>query len=261
MVRMQHNMGQLAPRIEEIKKKFANDKAKLQQETMQVYRDQGINPAAQLLTCLPMVIQMPIWVALFLSLSNNIHMRHEAAFWGLTWIRDLTAPDALIAFSTPFQFPVVGWQITSFNLLPIFVAVFMYLQQKLQPKPAPNPNMTDQQRQQQEMMQKMMPMMSIMMLVLFFNAPSGLNLYIMFSSLFGTIEQHRIRGHIKEREAAGTLHKQRAGDGLPPPNKADRATKSGARGKVQGWLEQLQKMAEDARKAQPKRSPDRRARR
>lgn len=263
MVRMQHSMGQLAPKLEEIKRRYANDKARIQQETMQVYREFGVNPATQLLTCLPMFIQMPIWVALFLSLSNNIHMRHEAAFWGLTWIRDMTAPDALIAFSSPFRIPLVGWSVASFNLLPIFVAVFMYLQQKLQPKPAPNPNLSDQQRQQQEMMQKMMPMMSIMMLILFYNAPSGLNLYIMFSSLFGTIEQHRIRSHIKEREAAGTLHKTR-----PRGDDADGGKKKGVeraaespRGRIHTWFERLQKMAEDAQKAQPKRQPRGKARR
>jgi len=260
MVRMQHSMGQLAPKLEEIRKKHANDKAKLQQETMQVYREQGINPASQMLTCLPMFIQMPIWVALFLSLSNNIHMRHEPAFWGLTWIQDLTAPDALIPFSAPFTIPLVGWQVAAFNLLPILVALFMYTQQKLQPKPAPNPNMSDQQRQQQEMMQKMMPMMSIMMLILFYNGPSGLNLYIMFSSLFGTIEQHRIRKHIKDREAAGTLHKTPAESG-GPRRMADRWEEPKPKGRIQAWFAQLQKMAENAQKAQPKRPAKGKARR
>ncbi|MEK7756756.1 MAG: YidC/Oxa1 family insertase periplasmic-domain containing protein, partial [Planctomycetota bacterium] len=62
MVRMQHRMGEMAPKIEEIKKKFANDKVRMNQEMMKL----NINPAGQLMTCLPMFIQMPIWVALFL---------------------------------------------------------------------------------------------------------------------------------------------------------------------------------------------------
>jgi len=200
MVRMQQRMQELAPKIEEIKKKFANDKARMNEEMMKL----NINPAGQLITCLPMLIQMPIWVALYISLSNNILMRHEGFLF--TWIHDLTAEDALFSFSA-VHVPLFGWELTSFNLLPILVAIFMYTQQKLQPKPKPNPNLTDQQRQQQEMMQKMGPMMSIMMLLIFYKMPSGLNLYIMSSSLFGTIEQHRIRKHIKDQEEAGTLHK------------------------------------------------------
>ncbi|MHC4697926.1 MAG: YidC/Oxa1 family insertase periplasmic-domain containing protein [Planctomycetota bacterium] len=242
MVRMQSRMQELAPKIEEIKKKYANDKARLNQEMMKL----NINPAGQMLTCLPMMIQMPIWIALYLSLSNNILMRHEPCVF-LPWIHDLTAPDALWTFSTPIVVPIVGWVLPSFNLLPILVAVFMYTQQKLQPKPAPNPNMTDQQRQQQEMMQKMMPMMSIMMLLIFYKMPSGLNLYIMSSSLFGTIEQKRIRAHIKEQEAAGTLHK---------PAEKDHAKEQLAKKRRKpSFFKKLQAMAEEAQKAQAQRPP------
>jgi len=238
MVRMQHRMGELAPKIEEIKKKFANDKVRMNQEMMKL----NINPAGQLMTCLPMFIQMPIWVALFLSLSNNILMRHQPLHF--TWIKDLTAPDALIPFASALKVPLFGWQIASFNLLPLLVSVFMYLQQKTQPKPPPNPNLSAEQRQQQEMMQKMMPMMSIMMLLIFYNMPSGLNLYIMFSSLFGWLEQMRIRKHIKEHEAAGTLHKTpRAPDDdsvIGRPRKPGKPS----------FLERMQKMAADAQKSQ-----------
>ena len=234
MVRMQQQMGEFSPKIEELKKKYGNDKARLQQETMKLYREHGINPAGQFLTCLPMVLQMPIWIALFLSLSNNIGMRHQSVNW--TWIKDLTAPDAIFTFSSPL--PLIG---TTFNLLPILVSLFMYIQQKMQPKPKPNPNMTDQQRSQQEMMQKMMPMMSIMMLFIFYKMPSGLNLYIMFSSVFGTIEQYRIRKHIKEREAAGTLQKK------AKKKEEDIFGRRRKPGKP-SFFEKLRKMAEDAQK-------------
>lgn len=237
MVRMQHKMAELAPKIEELKKKFGNDKVRLNQEMMKL----NINPAGQLMTCLPMFIQMPIWVALFLSLSNNILMRHEPL--SLTWIHDLTAPDAMFALASPFVIPMVGWHIYGFNLLPILVAVFMYLQQKTAPKPPVNPNMSEEQRMQQEMMQKMMPMMSIMMLLIFYNMPAGLNLYIMFSSLFGWLEQVHIRKHIKQREAEGTLHKQPTK--TPPPGDDEPKPPSNPT-----FFEKLQKMAEEAQKAQ-----------
>ncbi len=241
MVRMQQKMGEFTPKLQELKKKFGNDKTRLQQETMKLYREEGINPAGQLFTCLPMALQMPIWVALFLSLSNNIGMRHEGCIF-LPWVADLTAQDALIRFATPLTIPLVGWKIHSFNLLPPLVSLFMYIQQKTQPKPEPNPNATPEQRQQQEMMQKMMPMMSIMMLLIFYNMPSGLNLYIMFSSLFGWLEQKRIRKHINEQKESGTLDKPKHDAARRKPGKLS-------------FLHKLQAMAEDAQKQQVTRPP------
>jgi len=249
MVRMQQRMGEFAPKVEELKKKFGNDKARLQQETMKLYREHGINPATQMLTCLPMFLQLPIWVALFLSLSNNIQLRHQP-FVLFPWVHDLTAPDALFTFPSPITIPLVGWELPAFNLLPILVAVFMYISQKLQPKPKPNPNATDQQRQQQEMMQKMMPLMSIMMLVFFYKMPSGLNLYIMFSSIFGAIEQYRIRKHVKEKEtpglATGRVQK-------PKPPKPKRPGGITIFERLHAHFDKLRKAAEEAQKAQPRR--------
>jgi YidC/Oxa1 family membrane protein insertase len=231
MVRMQRRMQELAPKIEEVKRKYANDKARMNQELMKL----NINPAGQVMSCLPMLIQMPIWVALWISLSNNILMRHEPF---MLWINDLTAPDALITFSSPWRIPLFGWTLNGFNLLPLLLGAFMYTQQKLTPRPKPSPSASPEQIQQQEMMQKMMPMFSIMMLVIFYKAPSGLTLYIMSSSLFGTIEQWLIRRDIKKREAEGTLDKPEkkppSGDGGP------------AKPKMPGFLERIQKMAEEA---------------
>lgn len=242
MVRMQHRMQELAPKIEEIKKKYANDRARMNQEMMKL----NLNPAGQLFTCLPMVVQMPIWIGLWISLSNNILMRHEPFLF--TWIRDLSAPDALIPFSTPMTVPVFGWKIAAFNLLPFLLAITQYAQIKLQPKPKPNPNMTEEQRRQQEMMQSMTPLMVGMMFLIFYNAPSGLNLYVMSSSFFGTLEQWRIRVHIREHEAAGTLHKpvrERGAATLPDAG----AVKS----PLPGWMQRLQKMAADAQKVKTQR--------
>jgi YidC/Oxa1 family membrane protein insertase len=253
MARMQKQMGDLAPRMEELKKKYGNDKARLQQETMKLYRELGVSPATQFLTCLPMVCQMPIWVALWLSLSNNIRMRHEPFLW---WIQDLTAQDALFTFSTPLVVPLFGWTIPSFNLLPLLMAATMYFQQKLQPKPNPNPNLTAQQREQQEMMQKMMPMMCIMMLVLFYKMPSGLTLYITASNFFGTIEQWRIRKHIREKEEAGALAVRPPAprDSKPagPKPSGSRPTdlKPKPKSALAQWFERLQKKAAETQKLQ-----------
>lgn len=85
------------------------------------------------------------------------------------------------------------------------------------------------------------------MLLIFYNMPSGLNLYIMFSSLFGAIEQHRIRKHIKEQEAAGTLN---------PVAKDTSVTSKREQSGRMSWFAKLQKMAEQAQKKQGRR-PDR----
>lgn len=246
MVRMQKQMGLLGPRMEEIKKKYPNDKVRQQQETMKVYSEAGINPMGQMLTCLPMMFQLPIWAALYMSLSNNILMRHQPFAW--SWPHDLTAPDALWSFS-PVNLPLMG-AISSFNLLPFILAGAMYLQQKMMPKPTPPPNQTKQQKDQAEMMQKMMPVMSIMMLFIFYNAPSGLTLYIMASTIFGTVEQHRIRKHIKEQEAAGVFDRKPRGSNGPGP-------KSFLRTRAGGFFSRLQKLVEDAQKRQPARKPKR----
>lgn len=235
MIRMQKRMGDIQPRLEEIRRKYANDKLKQQQEMTALWRDAGINPAGQVLTCLPMLFQIPIWGALYLSLSNNIMMRHQPFLW--TWPTDLTAPDALLRFS-PIHLPLFG-TLDSFNLLPFLLGLSMYIQQKLMPKPPTPPNQTPEQKAQADAMRAMMPMMSIMMIFLFYKAPSGLNLYIMASSIFGAIEQHRIRQHIKEQEASGTLF---------APKRKETPTGPRRKSRLELWLERVQKMSEQARR-------------
>ena len=113
MVKMQQDMAKLQPKMEEIKKKHAGDQQKIQQETMKLYREEGTNPFGQILSCLPMLLQMPIWVALYTGLRNNVAMRGEGF---CLWIDDLTAPDTLISFDQP-----LFGKLEAFHLLPILV--------------------------------------------------------------------------------------------------------------------------------------------
>ena len=183
-------MSSLAPRAEEIKKKYANNKAEQNKRLMELYREQGASPITGML---PMFIQMPVWIALWSAVYTSIDLR-GAAFLPF-WITDLSVPDALIRFST-ITVPLLGWPIESLNLLPIMMGVAFYLQQKLMPtqtNAATNPQMA----QQQKMMMIMMPLLFPLML---YRAPSGVNLYIMSSTFAGVIEQHVIRKHIREKE-------------------------------------------------------------
>ncbi len=187
-------MGQLAPKAEEIKKKYANDKAEMNKHVMALYKEQGASPISGML---PMMVQMPIWISLYSAIYASIELR-GAAFLPF-WITDLSSPDALITFTT-ITLPIFG-KINSFNLLPILMGVAFYLQQKLMPKPAAAAS-NPQVAQQQKMMMIMMPLLFPLML---YKAPSGLNLYIMASTFAGVIEQFVIRKHIREKEQAESL--------------------------------------------------------
>ena len=179
------------PRMEEIKRKYANNKAELQKQTMQFYKDQGVSPAAGAMGMMPMMLQMPVWIALWTSINISFELR-GAEFLPF-WITDLSVPDALIPFKA-INLPIFG-EISSFNLLPILMGVVMYFQQKLMPhsSAAANP----QAAQQQKMMQIMMPLMFPIML---YKGPSGVNLYILSSITAGVFEQMIIRKHIREKE-------------------------------------------------------------
>jgi YidC/Oxa1 family membrane protein insertase len=242
MVRVQQRMAKLHPKIAELKKRHGNDAMKLNQETMKLYREEGINPMSQGMSCLPMMLQMPIWIALYSSLRNNVAMRCEGFIW---WINDLTAPDALHTFASPISMPLVGWKLSAFNLLPLLVGVVMFTQQKLMPKPKHEVAVDSPQAQQAEQMQKIMPYMSLVMIIFFYNLPSGLNLYIMTSSLVGALEQLYIRRHISQQD-------------LQAPAQSAQAAKRG--GKQPAVLEWLQKKAEEAQKLQSQRDQGKRRR-
>lgn len=181
----------LGPRVEEIKKKYANNKAEMNKHVMALYKEQGASPV---MGFLPMMLQLPILIALYSAIYANIALR-GAAFLPF-WITDLSVPDALVTFET-VTVPLLGWQIHSLNLLPILLSLAMFLQQKLMPHSSAQAN--SQVAQQQKMMMVMMP---IMMLLIFYNMASGLNLYFMSSTVAGVFEQIIIRKHIREKESA-----------------------------------------------------------
>jgi len=186
-------MSKLAPMSEEIKKKYANNKAEMNKQMMALYREQGASP---IMGFLPMMVQMPIWIALWSAVYASIDLR-GAAFLPF-WITDLSMPDALYRFQTVIVLPLLGWKIESFNLLPLMMGVAFFLQQKLMPSQASAAS-NPQVAQQQKMMMFMMPLMFPLML---YKAPSGVNLYIMSSTFAGVFEQYVIRKHIREKEEA-----------------------------------------------------------
>ena len=183
-------MQKLGPMMEELKKKY-KDKAELNKKVMQLYKEQGVSPLSSFL---PMMIQMPIWIALWSAINASVDLR-GAGFLPF-WITDLSSPDALFRFKE-FTIPLLGWHIDSFNLLPLLMGVVMFLQQKLMPHAKASEQTNPQVAQQQKMMMIMMPLMFPIML---YKGPSGVNLYIMSSISAGVIEQMVIRRHIRQKE-------------------------------------------------------------
>ncbi|MDP1752910.1 MAG: membrane protein insertase YidC [Reyranella sp.] len=125
-------MKALQPEMEKLKARYGEDRQRMNQELMQLYRREKVNPAAG---CLPIVVQIPVFFALYKVLYTTIEMRHQP-FYG--WIKDLAAPDPLTILT---GFGLFHWQIPEFlhffniGLWPIIMGVTMFLQQKLNPQP------------------------------------------------------------------------------------------------------------------------------
>lgn len=163
-------MSEIQPKVKEVQEKFKDNPQRMQQEIWAIYRENKVNPLS---SCLPMLIQIPVFIALYRVLQNSVELRHA----GFLWILDLSEPEALFANS---WFPWFG----GLNILPIFMAVTMYLQSKL------TPSAGDQK--QQRMMQVMMP---VMMLVMFYRFASALSLYWTMSQVFSIAQMWWIRKH------------------------------------------------------------------
>lgn len=168
-------MQAIQPQMKAVKEKYKDNPQRMQQETMALYKEHKVNPMGG---CLPMFIQIPVFIALFSVLRSAIELR----FSKFLWIKDLSEPENLFAGMVP----VVG----SLNILPILMAATMMWQQRLTPTASTSP----EQQQQQKMMAVMMP---VMMLFFFYGMPSGLVLYWTTSQVL-MIAQMLIR---KKKEA------------------------------------------------------------
>jgi YidC/Oxa1 family membrane protein insertase len=189
-------MSKMGPEMKRLQEKYKDDKDALNKAMMQFHKEQGLGPY---LGCLPMFLQMPIWIALYGVLQTTFELRQAPFLYGWTWIKDLSQPDYILRFSTPIRLPLLGalmGDIHGISLLPFLLATAMFLQQQFMPKPVAA---TPEQIQQQKMMQWMSP---IMFLLIFYTYPSGLNLYIATSTIVGIIESKIVRDHIKAREEA-----------------------------------------------------------
>ncbi|MBS4170999.1 Membrane protein insertase YidC [Neochlamydia sp. AcF95] len=172
MLRMQ----QIAPEVTALQEKYKKDPKKAQLEIMSLYRERGVNPISG---CFPLLIQMPFLIGMFDLLKSTFELRGASFIPG--WIDNLTAPDVLFSWDTPLFF--IGNQ---FHLLPILLGGVMFIQQRYMTTGPKDPSqMTEQQRQQRSMSTIMTGVFAVM----FYNFPSGLNLYWLSSMLLGILQQ------------------------------------------------------------------------
>ncbi len=178
-------MQELSPFMQELNKKYKDSPQKKQQEIMRLYKEHKVNPLGG---CIPMVVQIPVFIGLFYVLRSAIELR----FASFLWIKDLSEPERLIPFG--FEIPLLGWD--ALNILPILMAVTMVVQQKVAPMSSPGTG----DSQQQQMQQTMMKIMPVMMLFFLYNFASGLALYWTTQNVLMIAQQliHKKRKAAKE---------------------------------------------------------------
>ena len=171
-MRSMKEMQALQPKIEALRKELKDNPQRLNKEIMELYKEHKVNPLGG---CLPLLLQMPIFFALYQALIRSVSLR-GAHF---LWIKDLSSPDQF--FTLKFALPVLGNQI---NILPILMAIGMFVQQKISTVKA-----TGEAAQQQKIMSIIMP---VMFGVIFYHMPSGLVLYWFVNSALMLFYQLRM---------------------------------------------------------------------
>ena len=164
-------MRMLQPKLQEMRERFGDDRQRMSEEMMKLYRDEKVNPLGG---CFPLLLQMPIFIALYWTFMEAVELRH-APFFG--WIQDLSAQDP-------------------YYILPILMGASMFLLQKMSPTPAADP-----------MQQKIMNFMPLMFMAFFLWFPAGLVLYWLVSNLITIIQQQLIYRGL-EKKGLHTRHKK-----------------------------------------------------
>ena len=210
--RTMKRMSKLQPLMKDLREKYKDDPAKLNQETMKLYREYHINPMGG---CLPMFLQIPIFFGYYRMLQYAVELRSQS----FLWVDDLSMPDTVYTIDLPFGLPFLGDQLP-INLLPILMAVTMVLQMKMTPKTG------------DKMQQRIMMFMPLMFFFFCYNFASALALYWTTQNIF-SIGQTWLTNRMPEPEL-----KKRAKAGKP-----------GKPGK-KSFMERMAERAEEMQRAQ-----------
>jgi YidC/Oxa1 family membrane protein insertase len=176
-------MQLVQPKVDRLRKEYKDNPQKLNKEMLELYKKHKVNPFGG---CLPMLLQMPIFIALYQALMRAIELKNAK----FLWIKDLSGPDRA------FLLPRTGIPV---NILPILMAITMFFQQKLSTPSHASQDKEDTLYQQQKTMAIMMP---VLFGVIFYNMPSALVLYWFTNTLIMFFQQARImRNFHVEKEA------------------------------------------------------------
>ncbi len=197
-LRSSKHMQQIQPLIKEVQRKYGKDRQKQQEETMKLYRDYGINPAAG---CLPMLVQLPIFIGLYSALSFTLEptglgpaaletwrATHHGELLNILWVSDWVQA---ANFNQPFLWVASLGAADPMFIWPVLSGFFQFIQSRMaMPRRDPNNPMDPQQR----MMQNIMQFMPIYIVLISLGFPAGTVIYWAFSSLFGAVQQYFITG-------------------------------------------------------------------
>ena len=175
-------MKVLGPKINELQQKYGEDKVTLNQQIMDLYKREQVNPASG---CLPMLIQIPVFFSLYKVLYISLDLRQAPFYW---WIHDLSAPDPSSVFTL---FGLVDWPIPdmlNIGVWPLIMGLTMWLQQKMSPAPA------------DKTQARVIAFMPVFMTFLLGNLASGLVIYWAWSNILAIIQQRSIRRRFKARQ-------------------------------------------------------------
>ena len=167
MKEVQFKMQALKPQIDAVKEKYKDDRQTQQTEMMKLYSSNGINPLSSLGGCLPLLLQFPIFIALYFALLYSLDLRHSS----FLWIHDLSEPEHL--------FDIAG---IPFRIMPLLMGISWFISQKLTPTTAPG-------SETMELQMKMMQFLPIIFTVMFWGLPSGLILYWTVSNILSIGQQ------------------------------------------------------------------------
>ena len=194
-------MQALGPKIKDLQEKYKNDPQKLRMEMGKFYQQEGYNPLSG---CLPMLLQLPIFISMF-SLFNN-HFDLRGAMFIPGWIPDLSLPEYIIQFGD-FRVPILGW--TALRLLPFIYVGSQLLYGKVTQMPGQQSNTT---------MKMMLFVMPVVFFFVLYDVPSGLLVYWIFSNLLTLVQQVIINKFIIAKKAAmAQVQPEKPAAAVPPP--------------------------------------------
>lgn len=170
-----NRLKELQPKVAELKERHGKDPMAFQRELIQIYKKEGVSPMSG---CLPILLQIPVFFALYKVLYVSIEMRHAPFIW---WVKDLSAPDPTNLFTA---FGMIPWDPPSFlciGVLPVLMSLSMFFQQRMSPEPA------------DPMQATMMRWLPVILLFMFASFPSGLVIYWTWSNVLSIFQQYFLK--------------------------------------------------------------------